>query len=104
MLKCKQVEHYDNFEDEVIFWVEVENPPEEIKEKAKQIDKENYLDSCFGVCVNFEIENNEFHVVTDWDGNLYYVDNNGEKHWFEVEMSEEFKNELFEMCKSELDK
>lgn len=102
-MKIKQIEHYDDFDDCIIFWLEVEGVNNKHKELAKEIDKENYMDECFGVCIQYDIDDKNFIIVSDWneDEQLYYVDNNGDKHWFECIVDESLINELKEICKNE---
>ena len=61
-MKIKQIEHYDDFDDCIIFWLEVEGVNNKHKELAKEIDKENYMDECFGVCIQYDIDdkNNKY--------------------------------------------
>ena len=83
MIKFDGIEHIDEFEGDCnIIYIEVTNIPEWVVKEAKSIDKEEYLDSCFGIC--FHENTDEIFVVTDNGNNLYYIDNNGNKNWFYV--------------------
>lgn len=53
---------------------------QKLEEKAKQIDKENYSKDCF--CIEFNYINNEKKLYM-LDSGLFYIDNNGEKHFLE---------------------
>lgn len=55
---------------------------ETLEEKGKQIDKENYSKDCFCVEFNYIHSKNELCIL---DNGLYYVDNNGDKHYLEVD-------------------
>lgn len=54
MLNYKSLEHSDNFETEVIFWIEVTDVPERFVEEAKKIDGEDFLGDGFGVCIQYD--------------------------------------------------
>lgn len=50
----------------------------------KAIDGKDFLRDGFGVCINHNTETGEYAPVEDCEGqNLYYVDNLGDKHWFD---------------------
>lgn len=102
-MRIKKIEHYDDFDDCIIFWLEVEEVDNKYKELAKEIDKENYLDNCFGICINYDTEEKDFTVVSDYyaDEQLYYIDNDGNKHWFEYIVDNSVINVLKELCKNE---
>lgn len=83
MIKFNGIEHIDEFEDCNVIFIEVTNIPEWVVKEAKRIDKEEYLDSCFGMWM---VEDEDgIGVATDNGNNLYYIDNNGNKNWFYVE-------------------
>ena len=101
MIIFSEIEHFDNFGDSVIFWCVAENVPKKYINKAVQIDKENYSSNCFGVCVIFDAEG--FHMCQDSLGcELYYIDNNGDKHWFEKVFIKEESKAFFEACFEEI--
>ena len=89
MLFYSDLEHYDNFGDtERVFWVDVSGVPECFVGEAKKIDGADYTEDCFGVCIQHNSETGEFVAIEDKPGqNLYYVDNLGEKHWFDYCLS-----------------
>lgn len=98
------IEHYDQFEDETIFWTIITDVPQVIQNEAKAIDREEYSSDCFGMCVCYDKENKKFDVVTDTDlstgasCNLYYIDNDGDKHWFQADMPQSFVYQVFAAC------
>lgn len=104
MLKFLGIDHFDDFGDMIVFWVEIQNAPVEIQNKARVIDEENYLENAFGICVQYDLANNEFRIVTDNDCNIYYTDNHGEKHWFEIDINEDFKHLIFKECNQEIER
>lgn len=91
MIFYKDLEHFDKFNDtESVFWVDVSGVPEKFVSEAKGIDGANYSDDCFGVCIQHDMKTGEFAAIEDDPGhNLYYVDNLGEKHWFDYSLSEQ---------------
>jgi len=101
------IEHYDVFDDVVIFWIDLSDPPRSIQRKARRIDKQEYTPNCFGLCVGYDVDSNEFYMVEDTivngqRGNIYYIDNCGDKTWFKAEITSELINEVFSACKKEL--
>ena len=98
-MKVLEMEHYDIFDDEYVCWVAVQDIPDKFIQKAKRIDKENYLPTCFGICVCKS--ENEWLVCQDSPGcELYYVDNNGDKHWMKYLLSDIEEEHVIEFCKT----
>ncbi len=88
MLKYKGL-YYDDFDTEVVCWLDVSGVPEKFIHEAKQADGDNYSSGCFGVCLLYDKGRKEFTVAGDKTGHdLYYVDNNGDKQWFPYQLSE----------------
>lgn len=103
-MKLVGVDDYDIFGDEVIFWIVVSDMPQSIQDKAKQIDKEEYNPDCFGMCVFMDTKTAKIELSPDRENtNVYYVDNNGDKAWFWVEIAEDFLTKAFTACKKKLD-
>lgn len=98
-MKVLEMEHYDVFDDdEYICWVCVQDIPDKFIQEAKRIDKENYLEDCFGICIG-KIEG-DWYVCQDFYGcELYYIDNNGKKHWMEYLLSDTESENVIEYCK-----
>lgn len=96
------IEHFDHFPDETIFWAELADPPTELRSKAALLDGGNYCETCFGVCAVFDAKAQQFDLIADMDGDethtVYYIDNDGNKHWFACEIPEELKNRIFSEC------
>jgi len=100
MLGFKSLEHYDEFGKDIVFWIDVSSVPKKFMEEAKAIDSENYSGDCFGVCMHYDGENKEFSAVEDEPGrNLYYVDNNGNKHWFPYVLNQQEQELMAENLK-----
>ena len=98
-MKVLEMEHYDDFDDDYVFWVCVQDIPAKFIQEAKQIDKENYLPTCFGICVCKDEDG--WGVCQDSPGcELYYIDNNGYKHWMEYLLSDVEKENAVEYCKT----
>jgi len=90
MLGFKSLEHYDEFGEDVVFWIDVSSVPDRFKEEAKMIDSENYSEDCFGVCIQYDSKNKEFNAIQEEPGsNLYYVSNDGNKHWLPYKLNEQ---------------
>ncbi len=103
-MRMDGVEHWDHFHDETIYWLDLSDMPEEIQASAREIDGEEYNERCFGMCVVHDLSANEYVVVTDSsdpanaDSNIFYVDNEGDKHWFRADLPEAFVKEVFSAC------
>lgn len=108
-MKFKQVEHYDHFDTETLFWVDISDMPENIQDKAREIDGAEYSPSRFGVCVIYDWTKKEFDLIMDAvpftgeERNVYYIDMDGDKHWFKVELAPEFTQEVFAACEKDLE-
>ena len=100
-MKVKTMEHYDEFDDAVVCWLEVEGVSSTFKHLARLLDKENYSEDCFGICVGCDEDG--WYVCQDAPScELFYVDNNGDKHWMSYVLTEEENTEAIEFCKREL--
>lgn len=79
MLNYKALVHSDDFETEVICWVDVTGVPQQFVDEAKQIDGRNYISDGFGVCIQYDRDNEEYFAVEEEPGcNLYYTNNKGD--------------------------
>lgn len=103
-MKFDGIEHYDHFEDETVFWGEMSGLPQDIQDWAKAIDGEAYNPNCFGLCVFHSQTTKEWAIMTETDLstgeslNIFYVDNDGNKHWRKAELPEEITQQVFEAC------
>ena len=97
MIKFKEIEHFDNFTDSVVFWCVAQDIPQQYIDQAKTIDEEYYEEDCFGVCVIFDSEG--YHMCQDEpDSELYYIDNDGNKHWMDKVLTDTEAKTFFEAC------
>ena len=107
-MKFDGIEHFDKFDEVIIFWIDASEMPPDIQEQAKQIAMEDYEEDWFGLCVHYNFEDKEFYIVTDTDFetgescNVFYIDYDGDKHWFKTDIPDEFVAEMFEACRKEL--
>jgi hypothetical protein len=98
-MKVKAMEHYDEFGSDVVCWVEVEDVPDYFKFLGKQIDGEAYLETCFGVCVGRDEDG--WYVCQDAPScELFYIDDDGEKHWMPYVLTEDENKEVIKFCKN----
>lgn len=102
-MKLNEIETVDLFQDVTIFWVALSDMPEAVLNKAREIDAQEYDAQGFGACVGFDFAKNEFFFFTDENpatggGNIYYVDLDGDKHWFRVEIGDELTKQIFDAC------
>ena len=55
------------------------------------------MSDCFGACVLFDSDG--FHMCQDEENyELYYIDNNGNKHWMEKKFTNDELKTFFEIC------
>ncbi len=52
----------DNFDEVMVFGVDIAGLPEDIQDQARKIDRENYEPECFGVCAAYHVKNQEFFL------------------------------------------
>ena len=103
-MRLDGVEHWDHFQDETIYWLDLSDMPEPIQQAARRIDGKAYNDRCFGICVVHDLATNEYAVVTESgtspevDRNIFYVDNDGDKHWFQADLPDTLVKEMFSCC------
>ena len=101
-MKIRCIEHMDEFgPNERTFWLEVEDIPKELIEEAKAIDGENFDMSCFGICV-IQTGNDWFVCMDEPRRELFYIDNDGDKHWLQYETSKEEEHDAIEYCMNSL--
>lgn len=48
-MRLDGVEHWDHFQDETIYWLDLSDMPEPIQQAARRIDGKAYNDRCFGM-------------------------------------------------------
>lgn len=103
-MKVSCIEHIDIFNpSERVFWLIVENVPDEFIKIAKEIDKEEYVDDYFGICVINS--NNEWDICQDSvDHELFYIDTYGEKQWMEYSLNSSEKEGAIKFCKDYINK
>lgn len=103
-MKFNGIEHFDHFDGETIFWGALSDPPQEIQDAARKIDGDNYRGDCFEICAHYDVKTGKTDIVTEAEPssgeklNIYYVDNEGDKHWFKAELPEDFVKQLFDAC------
>ena len=103
-MKVRCIEHVDKFnEKEYAFWLEVDDVPKKFIEQAKIIDGEEFLETCFGICI---MCNGDDWCICQDDANceLFYIDNEGEKHWLEYVLNNKENNEAIKYCRNNLKK
>lgn len=103
-MKFAHVEHLDDFDYEILFWVDICDVCEALQDEARKIDGDQYSRDCFGICVNYDAKTERFYLVTETDPDtqeprsVYYIDNDGDKHWFPAEITQDFCIETFTEC------
>ena len=101
------IDNISDFEDEKIFWISLTDPPARLKSRAKLIDGEAYSDTCFAVWVSFYPDTGEFEFVKEKAGDascsVFYIDNDGERHYFPYEIPEALEKQIISECRKKLD-
>ncbi len=103
-LKFNGIEHYDHFMGETLFYAELSDLPQDIQDRARAIDGAAYDPSCFGICLCYDLKTKAVEVMGETNqatgecGNIYYVDNDGNRKWFQVELPEDFTRQIFDAC------
>ena len=102
-MKFNEIETVDLSQDVTIFWAALSDMPEAVQGKAREIDGQEYDAQGFGACVGYDLAKNEFFFFSDENpltggGNIYYVDEDGDKHWFRVEIGAELTKQIFDAC------
>lgn len=88
----------DKEKNEVSFWMMVKNLPEMVVAIAKNIDKENYAPDCFGFQYNYGILNKNYYIKKENGLSLYYLDNDGKKHYIEYEIPDNLIKSAIKKC------
>ena len=102
-MKFKEIETVDPCEDVVIYWAALSDVPEAVQNRAREIDGQEYDGEGFGLCVGYDLAKKEFFIFTDEDpatggGNAFYVDKDGDRRWFWVEIGAELTKQVFDAC------
>lgn len=102
-MKFKEIETVDLLQDVTIFWIALSDMPEAVQGKAKEIDAQEYDAQGFGACVGYDLAKNELFFFTEegsatGNGNIFYVDTDGDRHWFRVEIGEDLTKQIFGAC------
>ena len=101
MITSNGMEHWDSFNDSIVFWVNVKGVPNNCVEKAKNIDKSNYDPNCFGVCVDFD--ETGFCIVEDEPlHELYYIDDTGNRNYMKCQLNDEERKAVLKECRNEI--
>ena len=101
-MKFKEIETVDPCKDVVIYWAALSDVPEAVQNRAREIDGQEYDGEGFGLCVGYDLAKKEFFIFTDEDpatgGNIYYVNKDGDRRWFRVEIGAELTKQVFDAC------
>lgn len=96
--------HPDPKRKVVIFDMSLGRIPPEYVAQAKQIDGEAYTESCFAFQLKFLIDANRF-IIAGKDGReMYYMDENGDKHHMDVKLQKNVYDLAVEQCNAYLKK
>lgn len=60
-MRLDGVEHWDHFQDETIYWLDLSDMPEPIQQAARRIDGKAYNDRCFGTPKNTQSQQLKAH-------------------------------------------
>jgi len=107
-MKYDGIEHFDDFTEDVLFWIDASDLPPVIQQQAKQIDMKEFDEKSFGICVAYNVETDDFCIVTDTnldtgeERNVYYIDICGDKNWYKIDIPDDFVNEMIAECRNKL--
>ena len=102
-MKFKEIESVDLLEDTAIYFAALSDVPRMIQEKAKEIDGKEYDAQGLGIDVGYNFTKKEFFILTDGNsttgsGNIFYVDKDGDRRWFQVEIGDKLTKQIFDAC------
>lgn len=102
-MKFNEIETVVLLQDVTIYWVALSDMPEAVQDRAKEIDAQEYDAQGFGACAGYDFAKNEFFFFTEEgsatrNGNIFYVDTDGDRHWFRVEIGDELTKQIFDAC------
>ena len=107
-MKLVRIEHYDDMDDSVIFWLDVSDVSLSNQRRARRIAGSDYAPDCFGVCVTYDVETKEYFLIYDTAAGgrdyLYYIDMDGDKHWLPAKITRAFREEVFAACREIIDR
>lgn len=88
-MRLDGVEHWDHFQDETIYWLDLSDMPEpiqrrqgELMERHTMIEALVYVLSIIWPQMSMPLLP-KAELLRRWIGNIFYVDNDGDKHWFQ---------------------
>lgn len=102
-MTLKEIETVDLYEGVIIYWAALSDMPEAVQNRAREIDGQEYDSDGFGLCVGYDLAKKEFFIFTDGDpatgvGNIYYVDKDGDRRWFQAEIGADLTKQIFDAC------
>ena len=107
-MKLVRIEHYDDMDDSVIFWLDVSDVSLSNQKRARRIAGSDYEPDCFGVCVTYDVETKEYFLIYDTEAGgrdyLYFIDMDGDKHWLPAKITRAFREEVFAACREVIDR
>ena len=107
-MKFVQIEHFDDMDEVITFWVDVSDVSLSNQKIARKIDGKEYRPECFGICAGYHVERKEYYLVYDTEAGgrdyVYYIDINGDKHWLPAKITRAFREEVFAACREVIDR
>ena len=82
--------------------------PADIQEAARAIDGSDYSSDCFELSISHEVDSDELivledrHFPDDKPLNVFYIDNDGRRHGFHVDLTEELMQSIHAACRAVL--
>ena len=98
-MELNQIGGADYYEDATFYWVSISDVPSEIQHAAREIDGKSYSPDCFEMCVIFDLNTRQFSFETsDEVLNVFYVDRNGQRCWFQAALTDDFLSKVYSAC------
>ena len=96
MVTCSEVEYFDLFENEIVFWCKATNIPLDYIETLRETEQEHFIEDNFYISIGF----NEygFYMGEKYDL-IYRTWQNEHVHWICSDVDEE---SFITMCRKEI--
>lgn len=90
--------------NEINFFMKLKNLPQKFVNLAKKFDGENYEPDCFGFEYSYNIGSKTFTVEKTNGCALYYLDEDGDRHYMDYDIPENVKVIATKRCNTVLQK
>lgn len=78
----------------ITFWVMLRNLPQPFVKQAQEFDPIHYAGDCFGFQYTYCTKNHRYTVKSENDRQLYYLDENGNRHYMNYQIPKNVLREV----------